>query len=266
MNEDEMTRQLFDDLVGTPPPSTVDVKGIVRREQRARRLRHAGTATAVAVAVLAAGITAGLVLRPAQPPATPAATGKPPVTATQSIEPREQTEIRLNSAWQAATARLFPGAAWSTEPDRVLAPTAPRLNAVEGAYFVDGEIVINGVSNRFSFSAAESHARMKRRECDLQRINACLARADAPCLAEGGCTTLPGPPGFVLTVRQDSQPLPGHAKPAITIAVIVVNEQGRAVFFRLRSMQAWSDIPLPVDLVATVDQLRALVTDPDLLP
>ncbi|GAB3871370.1 hypothetical protein ACFPIJ_41255 [Dactylosporangium cerinum] len=55
-----MTHQLFDELIGTPPPSTVDVDGIVRRRTGLRWLRRAalsGSAAAVvgAVALLPAG-------------------------------------------------------------------------------------------------------------------------------------------------------------------------------------------------------------------
>jgi hypothetical protein len=55
-----MTRQLFDEMIGTPPPSTVDVDGIVRRKTGLRRLRRAAVGAAAVVTVLAVAGTATL--------------------------------------------------------------------------------------------------------------------------------------------------------------------------------------------------------------
>jgi hypothetical protein len=46
-----MTQQLFDDLTTDPPPSTVDVPGIVRREKRRRTVVRAGVPAAAVLAV-----------------------------------------------------------------------------------------------------------------------------------------------------------------------------------------------------------------------
>ncbi|MEV4512504.1 hypothetical protein AB0K00_26490 [Dactylosporangium sp. NPDC049525] len=48
-----MTQQLFDEMIGNPPPSTVDVDGIVRRKTGQRRLRRAALGVTAMVAVLA---------------------------------------------------------------------------------------------------------------------------------------------------------------------------------------------------------------------
>jgi len=70
-----MTQHLFDDMIGTPPPSTVDVPALVRRERRARIARQAGYGmTAVmALAVATAGV-ASVSRSPGEPNDTPAAT------------------------------------------------------------------------------------------------------------------------------------------------------------------------------------------------
>ncbi|HTJ37849.1 MAG TPA: hypothetical protein VL738_31840 [Dactylosporangium sp.] len=51
-----MTRQLFDDFIGTPPPSTVDVEWIMADQDRARRRRRwlAGAGAAAGVATVLA--------------------------------------------------------------------------------------------------------------------------------------------------------------------------------------------------------------------
>jgi len=51
-----MTHQLFDDMIGTLPPSTVDVEAIVRRKTGQRRLRRVAV-TGVAVLAMAAALT-----------------------------------------------------------------------------------------------------------------------------------------------------------------------------------------------------------------
>jgi hypothetical protein len=48
-----MTRQLFDEMIGTPPPSTVDVDRIVRRKTGLRRLRRGAVSVGAMVAVFA---------------------------------------------------------------------------------------------------------------------------------------------------------------------------------------------------------------------
>lgn len=48
-----MTHQLFDEMIGTPPPSTVDVDRIVRRTTGQLRLRRALVSAAAVVAVFA---------------------------------------------------------------------------------------------------------------------------------------------------------------------------------------------------------------------
>src|SRR5262245_5635202 len=109
-----MTHQLFDRLIGEPPPSTVDVDAIVARERKSlwRRRGIALTGTAVATAGIAvvislivSGQPAGL--KHAPPP------GHRPTTASP-VEPVDgwipASEARLSAAAYAAIVRVAPDA------------------------------------------------------------------------------------------------------------------------------------------------------------
>ena len=126
-----MTKQLFDDFVGAPPPSTVDVVSIVAREQRRRaRLRINLAATAVVVAV-AVATTAGATLShrageaSPQPGALPRAASSPSGTGSaapsdastfrlvaDNQESAEATGQRLTETLDDAVKRVAPDARW----------------------------------------------------------------------------------------------------------------------------------------------------------
>ncbi|BBH71280.1 hypothetical protein ACTI_79650 [Actinoplanes sp. OR16] len=92
---------MFDEMIGEPPPSRVDVAAIVRRE---RRRRTALRTTGAAGAVLAVVVSAGL-LQQARGPATeePLALPSSPAAAPQGF--RLAAEDRLSAEATAATLR-----------------------------------------------------------------------------------------------------------------------------------------------------------------
>jgi hypothetical protein len=123
-----MTQQLFDELTANPPPSTVDVPGIVRREKRRRTLLRAG---APAAAFLAVGSTIAVLATgggPAPEPSVAAGSPSPgSAAATSSAAPTEAagfrlvadnqkattaTAKRLRAALNAAVHHAAPGATW----------------------------------------------------------------------------------------------------------------------------------------------------------
>jgi len=70
-----MNQQILDDHIGSPPPSTIDVEQIIKRQRRAGvLLRVAAGGSAVAATVLAIAVGAALVGDPraAAPPSTAA--------------------------------------------------------------------------------------------------------------------------------------------------------------------------------------------------
>jgi hypothetical protein len=117
-----MTQQLFDDLTMDPPPSTVDVASIVRREKRRRTVVRAGVPAAavlaVAAAIAALGPGGGPVPGPsavAGPPSTGSAPASPAPGFRLAASDRAATAATaktLRAALDAAVQRAAPGATW----------------------------------------------------------------------------------------------------------------------------------------------------------
>ncbi|MEH1164164.1 hypothetical protein V6V47_02110 [Micromonospora sp. CPCC 205539] len=120
-----MGHQLFDELIGTPPPPRVDVEGIVRRERRAGGVRLIGGPLAV---VLALTVGVGVAVHDQGPGPTPA----PPLTAPTSTaadpgfrlvfdtdESAEASARRLSAEFNAALRAVAPGSTWFWIPDFV---------------------------------------------------------------------------------------------------------------------------------------------------
>lgn len=124
-----MTRQLFDDLIGTPPPSRVDVAGIVRREKRKMAARRLGGTLAAVTALAVAG---GFLLSPGAgvpSTSTPVAEATTPQDlrfrlVTDTKESSEATASRLGQELDKALKETAPGAQWIFEPD-IVGETGP---------------------------------------------------------------------------------------------------------------------------------------------
>lgn len=121
-----MSKQLFDELLGELPPSTVDVAAIVRREKR----RHTALrVTSVATALVALSVTAAVGLTMAGGTGTsspPQAGGEttPSVTVdtrfalvADSEESIEATARRLSERLEAALKKEAPDLKWIFEPN-----------------------------------------------------------------------------------------------------------------------------------------------------
>jgi len=120
-----MGTDLFDQLVGELPPSTVDVVGIVRREKRRSTARRV---TGLATAVAALGLTTALGLSmtggtgASSPPSvagggTTAAPDTRFALVAQSEETAAASAKRLAAALDAAVRKEAPDAKWIFEPD-----------------------------------------------------------------------------------------------------------------------------------------------------
>ncbi|MFI2708838.1 hypothetical protein ACH495_01725 [Micromonospora sp. NPDC018662] len=98
-------RQIFDEAIGEPPPSAVDIDTLVAREERRRR-RLVGKYTAsVATAVLALALGAGTLVGPGS------ATGPAPAYSAASATAVDRAG-RLRSAMLAALDREAPDLRW----------------------------------------------------------------------------------------------------------------------------------------------------------
>ncbi|MBQ1041832.1 MULTISPECIES: hypothetical protein [unclassified Micromonospora] len=136
-------RQLFDDLIGEPPVSTVDVDRVISGQRRARRLRIGAGTTAVAAVVAAVLVgTTTLIGKPHAQPAKPA----PAVT---TVPGSDQDLDRIDAAVIAALTRAVPSLAWAVKDGPVIdAPNwASQAVGQSGSpgYRGDGSFRVDGV-------------------------------------------------------------------------------------------------------------------------
>ncbi|MGS2617295.1 hypothetical protein ACVCAH_22625 [Micromonospora sp. LZ34] len=118
-----MSHQLFDELIGNPPPARVDVPGIVRRERRARATRRLGGSLAAVLALALAG-GVGVAVREQDPtPAPPPVAASSPTPDTRfrlvfdTEETADATARRLSQELDRALREVAPGATWVWMPE-----------------------------------------------------------------------------------------------------------------------------------------------------
>lgn len=213
-----MTRQLFDEMVGTAPPSTVDVHAIVRRETRKSARRWTGVLTA---AVAAVAISAGVVATVDRgPDGVRSAVDPPPgavdngfrLTATDR-ESTEATAARLREAIDGAVRRAAPGARWiATGAYENAAPDGqpPNLSGPGSTAEVDrmfnGGTGILAEGRKGTLSISVIQVDRGTITCDPSDAK-CVAERALPdrtaekraqlltCRGEAGCTESTGPKG-----------------------------------------------------------------------
>lgn len=145
-----MSHQLFDELIGNPPPARVDVPGIVRRERRARAARRLGGSLA---AVLALTLAGGVAVQARQ---SGGGSTPPPVAATASADTRfrlvfdteetaDATARRLSQELDRALREVAPGATWFWMPDHL--GEAPKPDGQPPRFTHNGTSdLVNGTS------------------------------------------------------------------------------------------------------------------------
>ncbi|MCM0674627.1 hypothetical protein NCC78_07995 [Micromonospora phytophila] len=128
-----MGHQLFDELIGTPPPARVDVGGIIRRGRRASAARRLGGSLAAVLALAVVG-SVGVGVRDQEPgraPAPPVAAPPSPTADTRfrlvfdTKESAEASARRLSREFDAALREVAPGSKWFWIPDYVGEPRKP---------------------------------------------------------------------------------------------------------------------------------------------
>jgi hypothetical protein len=108
-----MIKELLDDVVGTPPPSAVDLHGIVQRERRRGQLRLSVAAAAVAV-ITGVAIASGTGSDPQLAPPSMAAVDTGFRLVTDTTDSGDATARRLGIALDDAVQRQDPAARWFT--------------------------------------------------------------------------------------------------------------------------------------------------------
>jgi len=145
-----MSKTLFDEVIGTPPPSTVDVFAIVRQRRRTIALRRVAIAATSVVAV-SAMVAAGLSLTPSRGNTGPAAPSHNTVIPFGTLSP-DVTPYDLADALMQAVAAVAPDAQWAPngQPQVVASPTAEEsAGAMLGGA---GSLTREGVTRRVAVS------------------------------------------------------------------------------------------------------------------
>ncbi|PYC66891.1 hypothetical protein C7C45_23680 [Micromonospora arborensis] len=120
-----MGHQLFDELIGTPPPPQVDVEGIVRRERRAGSVRLIGGPVAALLALLVGVGVAVHDQEPGPAPGPPLAAPTPTAAdpgfrlVFDTDESAEASASRLSAEFDAALREVAAGSTWFWIPDHV---------------------------------------------------------------------------------------------------------------------------------------------------
>lgn len=118
-----MGNQLFDELIGTPPRSNVDLEGIMRRERRSGAVRRLGGSLA---AVLALAVAGGVVVGTGdQGPASAVPRAAPASSAADTRfrlvfdtrEAADATAKRLSAEMDKAFRKEAPGGTWISDLD-----------------------------------------------------------------------------------------------------------------------------------------------------
>jgi hypothetical protein len=123
--------QLFDEVIGTPPPATVDLPALVRRDRRTRRARLAGlgvtgvAAAGLAVALLADGTTPAGTPPVARPPGPVAADNRFVLKSDTQLD-AETSAKQLAAAIDTAVRKAVPDATWQQGPAVTVMDNADR--------------------------------------------------------------------------------------------------------------------------------------------
>jgi hypothetical protein len=148
-----MSKALFDEVIGTPPPSTVDITAIVWQRRRTIALRRVAIAATSVVAVSAI-VAAGLSLTPSRGSrgdTGPAAPSHNMVIPFGTLSP-DVTPHLLADALTQAVAAVAPDAQWAPngQPQVVASPTAEEsAGAMVGGA---GSLTREGVTRRVAVS------------------------------------------------------------------------------------------------------------------
>lgn len=253
-------RQLFDDLIGEPPVSTVDVDRVISGQRRARRLRIGGGMTAVAAVVAAVLVgTTTLIGKPHAQPAKPA----PAVT---TIPGSDQDLDRIDAAVIAALTRAVPRLAWAVKDGPVI-DTPAWASDVMGrpgslGYRGNGSFRADGVDLTASLQITPDGAKSWQAEA---------ARGCSKNAVECGEQT--GPDGEKIRYHRSvwEQEVPPQLRDQMSsrtesAGVTALRRDGTFLNLSLRTVTAEDKLPVAVGQLIPVVVDRAVVLAPEPSP
>jgi hypothetical protein len=149
-----MSKTLFDEVIGIPPPSTVDVAAIVRRRRRVNALRRVGIAATTVLAVsamVAGGLNFATRPRTADPATQPPTVVVPFGTLSPDVTPQEVADALLQ-----AVAAVAPDAQWALDgqPQVVASPNAEE--GVGAMFGGAGSLTREAITRRIAITIGPS--------------------------------------------------------------------------------------------------------------
>ena len=252
-------RQLFDDLIGEPPVSTVDVDRVISGQRRARRLRIGAGTTAVAAVVAAVLVgTTTLIGKPHTQPAKPA-----PVVTT--IPGSDQDLDRIDAAVIAALTRAVPSLAWAVKDGPVI-DTPAWASSVMGpgslGYRGNGSLRADGVDLVASLQITPDGAKSWQAEA---------ARGCSKNAVECGEQT--GPDGEKIRYHRSvwEQEVPPQLRDQMpsrteSAGVTALRRDGTYLNLNIRTVTAEDKLPVAVGQLIPVVVDRAVVLAPEPSP
>jgi hypothetical protein len=285
-----MKRELFDEVIGTPPPSTVDVQRVMARQRRLSVVRHGGAALA-GIAALAMILSVAVTLNHPKEQATG------PVSAAPPEETAEQKAVRVQHAWSLAVAKVLPNAQWraghdgSRETpsrgdyyDATPGPVPPSLltqtnvghdgsevawHISDSFYRTFGTVKVNGIESKFEISTA---VRARRPgiygSCSVTSAGIFACSNDDKCSLGQTCRQQVGPHGEAIVIRREQTHLAEFDLPVVDLAVEVRSADGtQSVEFFIENRTGTDRGPAPesTDLALTDTQIVDILLEPGLM-
>jgi hypothetical protein len=140
-----MYQQLFDDLIGEAPPSTVDIQALMDRQRRALHRRRVGAVGGSLAAVLAIGSLAWVV--PAGGPAPTGPSTASPAGLVDDLPGSDSRAVRLAAAAHRALTAADPSAVVAPGDFEMFRSTGPMLT-----YQGTGLITAHGLHGRLTIT------------------------------------------------------------------------------------------------------------------
>lgn len=299
-----MRKELFDEAVGVPPLSTVDLAAVMARQDRLRRNRRGAAAVtgAVAVAVAVAvvlGLPAQLRADRAPEPAIPSPSVSAPVSPSPSGPPGEPAEVkaaRVEAAWQRVLPRVLPGARWRAGHDD---PAGPRIydktfkaappplstqtNSDEldftrrnvpwhtsiAAYHTFGVVRFGGVESDLFFDTRwRTVLERDSGNCATAPDGVYTCRLDTLCEPPTTCRQLTGPNGELIVIRNRSERIEGVRLPLVNRSVLVRSADGTRTVSLDQGNEVGGDgddSPKTTRLALTEQQMIDILLEPGLM-
>ncbi|GAA3388380.1 hypothetical protein [Cryptosporangium minutisporangium] len=193
-----MNQQMFDDLIGEPPPSTVDVHRIVRRVRRVRRLQRSALAFVV---VLAMATGASYFQTGTQSAAPPVAVDTRFRLVVDTEEAAEVSGARLSEAYDEALTKAAPGFRWREgHPPVITDREATDLFTVTGSIDYRGRSGLLLLRVEGPYDPGPCKGSPAQCEEVREAVNQDAVRS-LTCTAQGDCSARKGPQGQAMTVR-----------------------------------------------------------------